>query len=58
MICAITCIYWHVKKPSDAIAIDPLDHAKCLKVADELGWTIKTVANTHHHHDHIGGNDK
>ena len=45
------------EKTSDAIAIDPLDHAKCLKVADELGWTIKTVANTHHHHDHIGGND-
>lgn len=41
---------------SEAIAIDPLDHAKCLEVAAELGWTIKTVANTHHHHDHIGGN--
>ena len=23
-----------------------------------LGWTIETVANTHHHHDHIGGNDQ
>jgi len=40
----------------EAIAIDPLDHALCLKVADELGWNITTVANTHHHHDHIGGN--
>ena len=40
----------------EAIAIDPLDHALCLQVAKELGWRIKTVANTHHHHDHIGGN--
>ena len=46
------------EKTSNAIAIDPLDHAQCLKVAEELGWTIKTVANTHHHHDHIGGNDQ
>ena len=41
----------------EAIAIDPLDHALCLKVADELGWQIKFVANTHDHHDHIGGNE-
>lgn len=40
----------------EAIAIDPLDHAQCLKVAAELGWRITVVANTHHHHDHIGGN--
>ena len=41
----------------EAIAIDPLDHALCLQVAKELGWHIKIVANTHHHHDHIGGNE-
>ena len=41
----------------DAIAIDPLDHALCIKVAKEAGWNIKIVANTHHHHDHIGGNE-
>ncbi len=40
----------------EAIAIDPLDHALCLAVAKELGWSIKTVANTHHHYDHIDGN--
>ncbi len=39
-----------------AIAIDPLDHALCLQVAKEQGWQITVVANTHHHHDHIGGN--
>lgn len=40
----------------EAIAIDPLDHALCLQVANDLQWRITTVANTHHHHDHIGGN--
>ena len=45
------------EKTLDAIAIDPLDHVTCLKEAHNLGWTIKTIANTHHHHDHIGGND-
>jgi hydroxyacylglutathione hydrolase len=39
-----------------AIAIDPLDYELCLKTAADLNWQIKTVANTHHHHDHIGGN--
>jgi hydroxyacylglutathione hydrolase len=43
-------------KTSSAIAIDPLDHALCLQTADQMGWKIKIVANTHHHHDHIGGN--
>ena len=41
---------------SEAIAIDPLDHALCLETANAMGWKIKIVANTHHHHDHIGGN--
>jgi len=44
------------EKTSSAIAIDPLDHALCLQTADQMGWKIKIVANTHHHHDHIGGN--
>jgi hydroxyacylglutathione hydrolase len=46
------------EKTLETIAIDPLDSALCLKIAEELGWSIKIVANTHHHHDHIGGNDK
>lgn len=42
---------------SEAVAIDPLDHAVCLAKAKELGWTIRGVINTHEHHDHIGGNE-
>jgi len=39
-----------------ALAIDPLDHKKCLSVAKENGWTITQILNTHEHHDHTGGN--
>ncbi|MFQ5533199.1 MAG: hydroxyacylglutathione hydrolase [Sphingomonadales bacterium] len=41
----------------DALAIDPLDHEKCLKAATDNGWRITQLLNTHEHHDHIAGND-
>ncbi len=40
----------------EALAIDPLDHKKCLTKATEMGWTITQILNTHEHGDHIGGN--
>ncbi len=40
----------------DALAVDPLDFRKCLAVADERGWTITQILNTHEHGDHTGGN--
>lgn len=40
----------------DALAIDPLDYSKCLKVAGDRGWTITQILNTHEHGDHTGGN--
>ena len=40
----------------DALAIDPLDHEKCLNAARVKGWRISQVLNTHEHHDHTGGN--
>lgn len=40
----------------EALAIDPLDHEKCLQAAKDEGWDITQVLNTHEHHDHIGGN--
>ncbi len=41
-----------------ALAIDPLDHKKCLNLAQDKGWEITQIVNTHEHQDHIGGNDK
>ena len=41
----------------EALAIDPLDHVKCLAAAKAEGWTITRILNTHEHHDHTGGNE-
>ncbi len=40
----------------EALAIDPLDHRKCLAAARDKGWQITQIFNTHEHHDHTGGN--
>ena len=40
----------------EAMAIDPLDHKKCLGVVKDRGWDITQVLNTHEHGDHTGGN--
>jgi hydroxyacylglutathione hydrolase len=40
----------------EALAIDPLDHEKCLAAAKAKGWMITQILNTHEHRDHTGGN--
>ncbi len=40
----------------EALAIDPLDHKRCLAAARDHGWDITAVLNTHEHFDHTGGN--
>ena len=40
----------------EAMAIDPLDHEKCLAAARDKGWEITQILNTHEHGDHTGGN--
>src|SRR5919199_861509 len=44
------------KETGEALAIDPLDHEKCLAIAKAKGWTITQILNTHEHRDHTGGN--
>jgi hydroxyacylglutathione hydrolase len=40
----------------EAMAVDPLDHRKCLSAASANGWNITQILNTHEHGDHTGGN--
>ena len=40
----------------EALAVDPLEFNRCLAVANDNGWTITQVLNTHEHGDHTGGN--
>ena len=40
----------------EALAVDPLDHEKCLGRAKDKGWTVTQILNTHEHGDHTGGN--
>src|SRR5262249_60134904 len=40
----------------DALAVDPLDHEKCLATAKKRSWHITQIVNTHEHGDHTGGN--
>ena len=41
----------------EALAVDPLDHEKCLAAARRSGFEVTQILNTHEHFDHIGGND-
>src|SRR5882672_1653543 len=45
------------EETGEALAVDPLDHEKCLRVAKGEGFTITQILNTHEHHDHTGGNE-
>ena len=40
----------------ETLAVDPLDHGKCLAAARARGWEITRILNTHEHGDHTGGN--
>jgi hydroxyacylglutathione hydrolase len=40
----------------EALAVDPLDHQKCLASARAHGWHVTQILNTHEHGDHTGGN--
>lgn len=36
--------------------VDPAESAPVKRRLDELGWRLTHIFNTHHHHDHTGGN--
>lgn len=39
-----------------AAVVDPAEAAPVLKQLDKLGADLVAIFNTHHHHDHVGGN--
>lgn len=45
------------EESGEALAVDPWDAALVQASAQKHGWTITQIFNTHHHHDHIGGNE-
>jgi hydroxyacylglutathione hydrolase len=45
------------RNTGDALAIDPWDAKLVLDTARHHGWQITQILNTHHHQDHIAGNE-
>ena len=46
----------HEPKSGLTASIDTPDGEAIAKQCDELGLTLTHIFNTHHHHDHVGGN--
>jgi hydroxyacylglutathione hydrolase len=41
----------------EAAVVDPSEAGPVLAALQETGWRLKHILNTHHHPDHIGGNE-
>lgn len=50
----IYLIHWG----SDAVIVDPADAAPVLSTLKEKGLKLLYILNTHHHYDHVGGNEE
>jgi hydroxyacylglutathione hydrolase len=46
----------HDPKTGATGVVDPAEAEPVLEAAAAKGWTITHILNTHHHHDHVGGN--
>lgn len=49
---------WLAHEPvsGETVVIDPAEAGPVLEVAQQRGWTITQIWNTHWHPDHVGGN--
>jgi hydroxyacylglutathione hydrolase len=48
----------HEARSGACAAVDPSVAEPVLAALDRLGWRLTHILNTHHHHDHVGGNLK
>ncbi len=48
----------HEQKQNIAAVVDPAKAEPVLEKLEELGADLVAIFNTHHHHDHVGGNSK
>lgn len=46
----------HDEASGETASVDTPEAGPILKEAEDAGWRITQIWNTHHHHDHIGGN--
>ena len=46
----------HEPETGATAVVDPAEAEPVLEAAAAKGWTITNILNTHHHHDHVGGN--
>lgn len=44
------------KDTNTVMVVDPSEAEPVVKFLDRKGWQLNAVLNTHHHHDHTGGN--
>jgi hydroxyacylglutathione hydrolase len=48
---------WLVREGGNAAVVDPGDAEPVLACLDREGLTLTAIVNTHHHGDHVGGNE-
>ncbi len=46
----------HEKQSQETAVVDPATAEPVLQYAQQRGWKINYIFNTHHHPDHVGGN--
>ncbi|EYF06640.1 hydroxyacylglutathione hydrolase [Chondromyces apiculatus] len=47
----------HREGSDEAIVVDPSESEPVLRALDAEGLRLVAILNTHHHHDHVGGNE-
>ena len=47
----------HDRDSGATAVVDPAEAAPVLAALEQRGWTLTHILNTHHHADHIGGNE-